>query len=62
MRRFLFLMCTILIVCPLLAIAQPDGGPPTDPSTPVPIGGLGILIAIGAGLGIHKIRSSKHKE
>ena len=43
-------------------MAQPGGGPPPDPGTPVPFGGLGILIAIGAGLGIYKIRSSKNNK
>lgn len=62
MRSFTFLVCLILIICPILVIAQPGGGPPPDPGTPVPFGGLGILIAIGAGLGIYKIRSFKNNK
>lgn len=61
MRSLSFIICVLLILLPaVLVIAQPGGGPPPDPGTPVPIGGLGILVAIGAGLGIYKIRSSKN--
>ncbi len=62
MQKLSFFICVILIICPILIMAQPGGGPPPDPGTPVPFGGLGILIAIGAGLGIYKIRSSKNNK
>ncbi|MBL7835068.1 MAG: hypothetical protein JNK18_14005 [Cyclobacteriaceae bacterium] len=59
MKRLLFGSLFFLILCS--AVAQPGQGPPPDPGTPVPITGLEILVALGAGLGIYKIRSAKNK-
>lgn len=42
------------------AFAQP-GDPPADPGDPVPLSGLGILLAAGAALGIKKLlKKEKH--
>jgi len=57
---------TLLIVTGMLmfssdAYAQggpPSGGPPDPPDTPID-GGIGILLALGVGYGIKKIKDKK---
>ena len=55
---------TLLIVAGMLmfssdAYAQgPPGGPPPPPDTPID-GGIGILLALGVGYGIKKMKDKK---
>jgi len=54
---------TLLIVAGMLmfssdAYAQVPGGPPPPPDTPID-GGIGILLALGVGYGIKKIKDKK---
>lgn len=62
MRTALFLLLIIFFLSPLALIAQPGGGPPPDPGPPVPFEGLGILLAMGAWLGIRKLKGTKKEE
>jgi hypothetical protein len=43
------------------SVAQPGGGGDPGDGEPVPIAGLGILIAAGAFFGVKKIYDSKNK-
>lgn len=55
-REYLFALVTILVLTffPLLSFAQPGGGGPGGEPPPVPITGIELLLAAGAGYGAKK--------
>jgi hypothetical protein len=61
--RILFLVLFLALVWHP-ALAQPCGPPfpPCDPGAPVPIGGIEILIALGAVFGIKRLLNNRKKE
>jgi hypothetical protein len=75
MKKFVFLatiISTLILITAVDGLAQPfRKRPPTAPGDPidaqsttdVPIdGGLGVLLALGAGYGIRRLRQEKKKK
>ncbi len=58
-RALKFLLVPVFCLCSMSVFGQPSN-PSGDPDT-VPIGGIEILIAAGAALGIKKLISAKKK-
>ncbi|MCX2745219.1 hypothetical protein OO013_15165 [Mangrovivirga sp. M17] len=63
-----YFIITIMIFMMVFSVyvvsAQPGGGPPPPPPPPtaVPFGGLELLLAAGAALGIKKFVDSRKKD
>ena len=57
----LLILSFLIVTLPHLAIAQPDPGcDPLDPACPID-GGLSLLIAAGAGLGVKRLFKENKK-
>jgi hypothetical protein len=54
-----FVLAFLFSILTFFAFGQPGGGPPPDPGTPVPLGGIEILLLAGAAIGIKKIMREK---
>ena len=62
-KRILYLIAITVFVGAYVSYGQPGDDPPDNP--PVPISGIGYLLALGGALGIKKIydiRKHNHKD
>ncbi len=55
------LVLTLFVFIPFLASAQPGGGLPDDPGTPID-GGASLLVGAAAVYGIRKLKSRRAKQ